>query len=161
MRNRRRHRHRHRHTHRQSHTVTLVEGVVLLLTSRTRLPLYPHPPLPLSLLRSLIIIPGCLSFYSFLLPVLNHIIVIFSSPSLSFYFPIHFTPLPPPRTLSLPDFLTHLFSLLLKSPSSNPQFVVSVTAYQMVGMQVKEMFMFVCQNCTVITIETTPTGIAV
>ena len=34
----------------------------------------------------------------------------------------------------------------------------SVTAYQMVGMMVKEMFMFVCQNCTVITIETTPTG---
>ena len=28
----------------------------------------------------------------------------------------------------------------------------------MVGMMVKEMFMFVCQNCTVITIETTPTG---
>ena len=37
-------------------------------------------------------------------------------------------------------------------------FFVSITAYQMVGMQVKELFMFVCQNCTVITIETSPTG---
>ena len=34
----------------------------------------------------------------------------------------------------------------------------SITAYQMVGIQVKELFMAVCQNCSVITIETTPTG---
>ena len=38
--------------------------------------------------------------------------------------------------------------------------IFSVTAYQMVGMMVKELFMFVCQNCTTIIIETTPTGTA-
>ena len=37
--------------------------------------------------------------------------------------------------------------------------IFSVTAYQMVGMQVKYFFMFVCQNCTVITIETSPTKV--
>ena len=30
----------------------------------------------------------------------------------------------------------------------------------MVGMMVKELFMFVCQNCTTIVIETSPTGTA-
>jgi xyloglucan galactosyltransferase MUR3 len=38
--------------------------------------------------------------------------------------------------------------------------IFSITAYQMVGMMVKELFMFVCQNCTTITIETSPTGTA-
>ena len=37
----------------------------------------------------------------------------------------------------------------------------SITAYQMVGMMVKEFFMFVCQNCTVLTIETSPTKTAI
>ena len=37
----------------------------------------------------------------------------------------------------------------------------SITAYQMVGIMVKEFFMFVCQNCTVITIETSPTKTAI
>ena len=61
--------------------------------------------------------------------------------------------------------------------------IFSITAYQMVGMMVKvrvrhtvrinrvvlifrlfhflqELFMFVCQNCTTIIIETTPSGTA-
>lgn len=38
--------------------------------------------------------------------------------------------------------------------------IFSITAYQMVGMQVKYFFMFVCQNCTVITIETSPTKVS-
>ena len=38
--------------------------------------------------------------------------------------------------------------------------IFSITAYQMVGMMVKELFMFVCQNCTTIVIETSPTGTA-
>jgi hypothetical protein len=37
--------------------------------------------------------------------------------------------------------------------------IMSITAYQMVGMQVKYFFMFVCQNCTTITIETSPTKV--
>ena len=37
----------------------------------------------------------------------------------------------------------------------------SITAYQMVGMMVKEFYMFICQNCTVITIETSPTKTAI
>lgn len=37
--------------------------------------------------------------------------------------------------------------------------IFSITAYQMVGMQVKYFFMFVCQNCTVLTIETSPTKV--
>jgi hypothetical protein len=37
--------------------------------------------------------------------------------------------------------------------------IFSITAYQMVGMQVKSFLMFVCQNCTVITIETSPTKV--
>lgn len=36
----------------------------------------------------------------------------------------------------------------------------SVTAYQMSGMMVKYFYMEVCQNCTVITIETTPTKVS-
>lgn len=38
--------------------------------------------------------------------------------------------------------------------------IFSITSYQMVGMMVKELFMFVCQNCTTIVIETSPTGTA-
>lgn len=39
--------------------------------------------------------------------------------------------------------------------------IFSITAYQMVGMMVKEFYMFICQNCTVITIETSPTKTAI
>merc|ERR1712224_1090792 len=37
----------------------------------------------------------------------------------------------------------------------------SVTVYQMVGIGVKVFYMTICQNCTVITIETTPTFTAI
>jgi xyloglucan galactosyltransferase MUR3 len=37
----------------------------------------------------------------------------------------------------------------------------SVTVYQMVGIGVKVFFMDICQNCTVITIETSPTFTAI
>ncbi len=37
----------------------------------------------------------------------------------------------------------------------------SITAYQMVGIGVKTFFMQVCQNCSVITIETSPTKTAI
>jgi hypothetical protein len=40
-------------------------------------------------------------------------------------------------------------------------FIFSITAYQMVGMQVKYFFMFICQNCTTIIIETSPTRVRV
>ena len=38
---------------------------------------------------------------------------------------------------------------------------LSVTAYQMVGIGVKTFFMQICQNCTTITIETSPTRTAI
>eukprot|EP01041_Mallomonas_annulata_P004876 gene4876-9723_t len=38
---------------------------------------------------------------------------------------------------------------------------MAITAYQMVGIMVKEFYMNVCQNCTVITIETSPTNTAI
>ena len=37
----------------------------------------------------------------------------------------------------------------------------SVTGYQMVGIGTKVFFMNICQNCTVLTIETTPNNIAI
>lgn len=37
----------------------------------------------------------------------------------------------------------------------------SITAYQMVGIGVKVFFMQICQNCTTITIETSPTKTAI
>ena len=37
----------------------------------------------------------------------------------------------------------------------------SITIYQMVGIMVKDFFMDVCQNCTVVTIETSPTKTAI
>ncbi len=38
---------------------------------------------------------------------------------------------------------------------------LSITAYQMVGIGVKTFFMQICQNCTTITIETSPTQTAI
>jgi hypothetical protein len=38
---------------------------------------------------------------------------------------------------------------------------LSITAYQMVGIGVKTFFMQICQNCTTITIETSPTNTAI
>ena len=38
---------------------------------------------------------------------------------------------------------------------------LSITAYQMVGIGVKTFFMQICQNCTTITIETSPTKTAI
>ena len=38
---------------------------------------------------------------------------------------------------------------------------LSITAYQMVGIGVKTFFMQICQNCTTVTIETSPTKTAI
>ena len=39
--------------------------------------------------------------------------------------------------------------------------IFSITAYQMVGIGVKVFFMQICQNCSTITIETSPTRTAI
>ena len=52
-------------------------------------------------------------------------------------------------------------SLFWKNQGHDHFLIFSITAYQMVGMMVKEFFMFICQNCTVITIETSPTKTAI
>ena len=51
--------------------------------------------------------------------------------------------------------------LFWKNQGHDHFLIFSITAYQMVGMMVKEFFMFICQNCTVITIETSPTKTAI
>ena len=38
---------------------------------------------------------------------------------------------------------------------------LGITAYQMVGIGVKTFFMQICQNCTTVTIETSPTKTAI
>ena len=39
--------------------------------------------------------------------------------------------------------------------------IFSVTGYQMVGIGTKQFFMNICQNCTVLTIETTPSSLPI
>jgi len=52
-------------------------------------------------------------------------------------------------------------ALYWKYQGHNHFVFLSVTAYQMVGIGVKTFFMQICQNCTTITIETSPTKTAI
>ena len=52
-------------------------------------------------------------------------------------------------------------SLFWKNKGHDHFVFLSITAYQMVGIGVKTFFMQICQNCTTITIETSPTKTAI